>query len=68
MTLCLACLNTGVVEAQGDCSTCEGLCCLWIDGIGRECPDCEGTGGADFMECQDCDATSRARALQRVTA
>ena len=52
---CPSCNDTGAVEGRGACPECEGLCVIWENGLGRECPDCEGAGWISWIECQDCD-------------
>lgn len=31
-------------SCEKDCDTCGGSCCITINGVGENCPDCGGTG------------------------
>lgn len=51
---CEACRGDGAVLAPGECPECVSLGVVVRDGLGRECPDCEGSGRCDYQDCPDC--------------
>lgn len=58
---CLECGDTRVIEARGECPECAGLGCIWENGLGRECQDCDGTGWIDFIACDCLDGACSGR-------